>query len=516
MRSVFKGSATPALRRALASCAGTACLLLPLAPSATAQPPAPTTPTAEATTSATHATTAHASNTSNTGDTTESTGPTDTTATPAEGSPRATHTPSRAHPPTPAAPSAPSAPAAPHADLTVSAALRQTPPQPRKEDEERAEDAAEDGGRQRGDEDGRLHAAATATATATFDYAVTVTNHGPSDARRVVVTDLLPAALEFASSRDGCTAAGRTVTCGPLAALPVGRSHTWVITVRLASGYGGDGSDIVNEAVVGAETSDPDPENNKASVTGLEIPPDAREADLSLAKTALLAHGRTTVAPGERFTYRITVHNHGPAAARDVRVTDPLPSALAFVSSPDGCAPAKAGNGSTDGARPDGARTVRCPARDRLAAGERAEYRITVRVTARERTGTPKRCTRIDNIARVTSSSPDPDPSDNANRPGTTAPGGKPLCLASGRDGGGEDGHHGHDGGHDNGHDNSGHDNDGHDEGRGDDGHHGRGDLADSGSALPGWLLWTAGGLVTAGAALRTVSGTARRTGVKE
>lgn len=346
----------------------------------------------------------------------------------------------------------------------------------------------------------------------TFEYVLTVTNRGPSTARQVRVTDRLPTSLEFVGSRDGCAANGRTVTCGPLASLAVGASHIWVITVRLSADYRGDGTDIVNEAIVGAETRDPDSLNNTASLTGLEIPPGARVADLSLRKTALLAPGREDVRPGEKFTYVIAVHNRGPGTARQVTVTDRLPSSLVLLSSPDDCA------------LPGGEeRLVVCPPRQRLAAGETAEFRITVRAVAGDRAHPPGgSCTPIDNVARVTSASVDPDPSDNANPPGTTGPGGGRLCLVSGR---GED-HHGHggDGGDDGGDGRHEHDGRGdHDEGRedhgrddghqhhgpdhgqhhGQDHHAGRGDLADSGARVPGWLLWVSAALVGGGAALR-------------
>ncbi|WP_327255330.1 DUF11 domain-containing protein [Streptomyces sp. NBC_01244] len=372
------------------------------------------------------------------------------------------------------------------ADLAVSGTLRPT---------------AADGPGDRDDRDNRENAAAAGRET--FDYVVTVTNRGPSTAREVRVTDRLPLALEFVSSRDGCTASGRTAVCGPLATLAVGGSHAWVITVRLAAGYRGDGTDIVNEAVVDAATSDPDSRNNTTSLTGLEIPPSARTADLSIRKTAVLGEGREHVRPGEKFTYLITVRNAGPATARQLQVTDLLPSSLTLLSSPDDCAVAK-----------DGDRLVVCPPLARLAAGEKAEYRITVRTVTRDRAAQPppEKCAPIENVARVTSASFDPDLSDNANGPGTTGPGGGRLCLVSGGRGDQHDGHDGHDGRHDGREDSR---EDGHGDGRGD-GHHGRddhhdgreqhggrGDLADSGATVPAWLLWASTALVAAGAALR-------------
>ncbi|MFD5141752.1 hypothetical protein [Streptomyces sp. NPDC058401] len=336
---------------------------------------------------------------------------------------------------------------------------------------------------------------AASAARETFDYVVTVTNRGPSTARQVRVTDRLPLSLEFVSSRDGCTASGRTVVCGPLATLAVGAPHAWVITVRLAAGYRGDGTDIVNEAVVDSATSDPDSRNNTSSLTGLEIPPSARTADLSLRKTAVLGKGREHVRPGEKFGYLITVRNTGPATARGLQVTDRLPSSLTLLSSPDDCAVAK-----------DGERLVVCPPLDRLAAGEQVEYRITVRAVGEDRAAQPPagRCTPLENVARVTSASFDPDLSDNSNRPGTTGPGGGRLCLVSEGRGDQHDGHDEHDGhdGHDGRGDGGSSREDGHHDGR--EQHGGRGDLADSGATVPPWLLWTSTALVAAGAALRT------------
>ncbi|MFE4589740.1 DUF11 domain-containing protein [Streptomyces laurentii] len=97
-----------------------------------------------------------------------------------------------------------------------------------------------------------------------FDYVLTVTNTGPSQAARVKVTDTLPAPLAFVSSADGCTATGRDVTCPELAALAVGTSRAYTLTVRLSDDYCGDGSDIRNVAQVTADTPDPHPSDNAA------------------------------------------------------------------------------------------------------------------------------------------------------------------------------------------------------------------------------------------------------------
>ncbi|QDY78239.1 DUF11 domain-containing protein [Streptomyces qinzhouensis] len=260
----------------------------------------------------------------------------------------------------------------------------------------------------------------------TYTYRVSVVNHGPSRAVDVVVTDRLPDSLVFVSSSDGCTAAGQTITCGPLATLAVGETHTWLLTVRPADDYTGDGSDITNVATVTSDTEDPDSENNTAVHTGVPVPGGTGKADLALTKTALLPRGRDTVAPGETFTYRVTVHNNGPSTAVDVRVVDPLPAVLAFVSSPDGCRLSDEDD-----------RTVVCPAPARLPAGESVSYELVVRVRENATTrggggggdhSGHSRCA-LENTAFVTSLTRDPVLANNSNRPGTTGPGGGPLYL---------------------------------------------------------------------------------------
>lgn len=206
------------------------------------------------------------------------------------------------------------------------------------------------------------------------------------------------------------------------------------------------------------------------------------------------------------------MHNQGPATARQITVTDRLPSTLTLLSSPDDCVIA-----------PGEDRLVVCPPRERLAAGETAEFRITVRAATEDRAAHPpaSKCTPIDNIAHVTSASSDPDLSDNSNAPDTTGPDGGRLCLLpaggeehhggngddDGDDGGdgddGDDGHGDHHGDHGR------EDQHGREDHRGDqhgDHHGGRGDLADSGAKVPGWLLWASASLVAGGAALRTAA----------
>ncbi|WP_282695294.1 DUF11 domain-containing protein [Streptomyces sp. CC208A] len=228
----------------------------------------------------------------------------------------------------------------------------------------------------------------------TFQYAVRVTNDGPSRAENVSVSDPLPKWLSFVSSADGCTAVGQRVSCGTLPTLDSGAARTWIFTVMIDSGYTGDGSDIQNVASVTSETADPDETNNTSDPAG---PPGDKvnppTADLSVTKEAV---GDTPPVPGREFQYRITVSNDGPSAdAHSVTLTDRLPKELAYVSStPSGC--------TYDGD------TVRCARSIPLKVGEKAVYLLTVKLDP-SYTGDG---TEIVNSATVTAANIDPN-SDN-------------------------------------------------------------------------------------------------------
>ncbi|MFG3410025.1 hypothetical protein [Streptomyces sp. NPDC048142] len=241
----------------------------------------------------------------------------------------------------------------------------------------------------------------------TFQYAVRVTNDGPSRAESVSVSDTLPTPLSFVSPADGCTALGQRVSCGTLPTLDSGASRTWIFTVKLDSGYTGDGSDIQNIATVTSETDDPDETNNTSKPAG---PPGDKvnppTADLSVTKEPV---GDTPPVPGKEFQYHITVSNDGPSAdAHSVTLTDRLPKELTYVSStPSGC--------TYDGD------IVRCARSTPLKVGEKAEYLLTVKLDP-SYTGDG---TEIVNSATVTAANIDP----NGDNDTSTAP------LPSGKSG---------------------------------------------------------------------------------
>lgn len=222
-------------------------------------------------------------------------------------------------------------------------------------------------------------------------YTLTVVNDGPDPAENVLVGDMPAIGVQPISATPSQGACTSPTSC-QLGTLAPGASATIVVVAR-ATGLGSQG----NTASVTSATPDPDPSNNTATTT-LQVEP---LADLSIVKRVSDARVRE----GETFTYTLTVRNGGPSTARGVVVTDSLPAGLRLVSvrtTRGGCA----------------AEPVVCTLGD-LADG--AEAAITITVRAAEAGS-------YANSAAVTSSTPDPDPSNNHD--GTRSSGSREADLS--------------------------------------------------------------------------------------
>jgi uncharacterized repeat protein (TIGR01451 family) len=164
----------------------------------------------------------------------------------------------------------------------------------------------------------------------TVTYTVSVDNLGPSGAAGVVVSDTLPAGLQFVSavaSAGTYTAIGNTITwnLGNVAvADPV---RTLVITATVLPG---SPATLINNAQVTSTTADPNTANNLATWSTTVV-----GTDLWLEKQGIVSAQN----PAGALIYRITVHNDagfapddtptsgfgGPNAAGNVVVVDNLP-----------------------------------------------------------------------------------------------------------------------------------------------------------------------------------------------
>jgi uncharacterized repeat protein (TIGR01451 family) len=149
-------------------------------------------------------------------------------------------------------------------------------------------------------------------------YFAGVTNQGPDAATNVKVTDMLPAGVEFQPS-PGCSETDGTVTCTKAGSLASSATTFFEIKAKLTST-----GRIVNSATVSSDTADP--------VTANDTDGDTIQAEADLSLSDAFSSASPPARVGQPFEFVLTVTNHGPDAAANVKATDKLPAGVAFES----------------------------------------------------------------------------------------------------------------------------------------------------------------------------------------
>jgi uncharacterized repeat protein (TIGR01451 family) len=153
-------------------------------------------------------------------------------------------------------------------------------------------------------------------------YQLNVANSGPSDAQSVSVVDTLPAGVTLASvtpSQGSCSGT-TTITCaiGPLAN---GASATVTIVVTLDGALvqtAGAPTTIQNNAGVSSQPTDPNTNNNSASVTTNVV----AQADFAITSfNAVAPPAQITVGEDTTLLLRKVITNNGPSAPMDATLT---------------------------------------------------------------------------------------------------------------------------------------------------------------------------------------------------
>jgi uncharacterized repeat protein (TIGR01451 family)/fimbrial isopeptide formation D2 family protein len=163
----------------------------------------------------------------------------------------------------------------------------------------------------------------------TLTWTMVVTNHGPSPATKVKLSDPLPAGVKYASvntSQGNCQPndAGDALACD-LGTIASGSSVQVALTVTVPENLGG--TTVTNAAAVAGTEPDAVPANNTSTaLTEITTLP-AKTAALEITKVADYAP-----VMGRTLTYTITVKNHGPADSTDTQVVDALSGPLTYKS----------------------------------------------------------------------------------------------------------------------------------------------------------------------------------------
>ena len=221
-------------------------------------------------------------------------------------------------------------------------------------------------------------------------YTITVTNDGPIAAQNVVVTDTLPAEVNYLTDTDTCTGvavgATGTLTC-PLGTIGAGETRVFEIKVSIDPDLGGATS-ITNTVSVTSGANESDPTDNTFGLTHLVN----ESADVRVAK---FCKPDTEPAPaGTSGVCTMFVTNDGPSEARDVELVDTHVSDGAFTLGPVT---------TSTGSCVIAVDTVTCDLGD-ILPGE--TERVDVRVTSNDDVD-------VDDLAIVTSATPDPATANN-------------------------------------------------------------------------------------------------------
>ena len=166
---------------------------------------------------------------------------------------------------------------------------------------------------------------ATVAPDGTITYTITVTNHGPSNAQSVTWHDPTDGNLTTITSYP-CGNTGLTVTCD-VGTLAPGETRTFTLTVKVNSGVP-DGTVISNCATVYTGSPDTNPGNNQSCTETTVGGGGAPGPNIEIVKTA-----PPTVEVGGTIDYSVTITNHGPGAATNVVVSDPIHVPFDSISS---------------------------------------------------------------------------------------------------------------------------------------------------------------------------------------
>jgi uncharacterized repeat protein (TIGR01451 family) len=167
---------------------------------------------------------------------------------------------------------------------------------------------------------------ATVSAGDDIGYTIAVTNGGAGVARDVVLTDVLPADDGLAWEIDGGTGATECAIEDGVLTCSFGDLRSGAeVTVHLSSPTTAETCGTVRNSVAVTSSNDGDPEAGPVDIV-VNCP------NIAIEKTA----DAEVVAAADQVGFTITVTNAGPGIARDVVVTDTLPTNAGLGWSIDG------------------------------------------------------------------------------------------------------------------------------------------------------------------------------------
>jgi len=181
----------------------------------------------------------------------------------------------------------------------------------------------------------------------TVNYTINWSVSGNSKATNVILTDSLPATLNFVSTDNGGTydIATRTITWNLGTKNPGQSGSVTVVTTTFSTMA--NGITITNNAAIKSAQTDPLFASTVSTAVVPQVLGAATQPILSITKTANVSSAKT----GSTIAYSITIKNTGDGDATNVVVTDTLPAGLSFIGTTDTTATWDVGTLSPDQSR---------------------------------------------------------------------------------------------------------------------------------------------------------------------
>jgi len=157
-------------------------------------------------------------------------------------------------------------------------------------------------------------------------YTLVVTNYGPSQANQVQLSEYLPNEVSFISAT---TDQGNCNDTGCLLGTMDPMDVVTITIVGLIDPQTAPETELENLATVFSSIPDPSQNNNTDSC----INQISSSAELVIEKISLV----NEIAPDGLLVYQVSVVNKGPSVAKNVIVTDTLPSQVVYQNNTDSC-----------------------------------------------------------------------------------------------------------------------------------------------------------------------------------